>query len=88
MNELLLNWLKLNLIKRKTINYDYDTSHIRRTFIYDTKTYVSNAEVNDALLQLGYHSSTIPDRELYLHFDISSQSQALIKFRTEVLGPH
>lgn len=88
MNKILLNWLDNNLIKCKNINYDYDTSHIHGTFIYDTNIYVSNAEINDAILQLGYHSSTIPDRELYLHFDISSQSPALIKFRTEVLGPH
>ena len=88
MNQSLIDWLENNLIPRKTINYDYDTSQIRTTFIHDTGIYVNNAEVNDAILQLGYHSSTTPEHELYLHFDISSQSPALIKYRTEVLGPH
>lgn len=88
MNQSLIDWLKLNLIPRETINYDYDTSQIRAAFIHDTAVYVNNAEVNDAVLQLGYRSSTTPEHELYLHFDISSQSPALIKYRTEVLGPH
>ena len=88
MNPTLIDWLKNNLIPRKTINNDYDTSQIREAFIHDTGVYVNNAEVNDAVLQLGYHSSTTPEHELYLHFDISSQSPALIKYRTEVLGPH
>ena len=44
MNKILLNWLDNNLIKCKNINYDYDTSHIHGTFIYDTNIYVSNAD--------------------------------------------
>lgn len=88
MNRTLIDWLKNNLIPRKTINNDYDTSQIREAFIHDTGVYVNNTEVNDAVLQLGYHSSTTPEHGLYLHFDISSRSPALIKYRTEVLGPH
>lgn len=87
MNQILLSWLKSNLIKQKTINYDFDTSHIRITFEYDTKIYVSNDEVNDALLQLGYCSPN-PVNDPYRHFDVSAQSPALIKYRNEVLGPH
>lgn len=88
MNQSLIEWLENNLIPRKTINYDYDTSQIRTTFVHDTGIYVTNNEVNDAILRLGYHSSSNPEHELYLHFDISSQSPALIKYRTEVLGRH
>lgn len=88
MNQTLIDWLENNLTPRKTINNEYDTSHIRSAFEHDTKIYVTNDEVNDAILQLGYHSSSSPEHELYLHFDISSQSPALIKYRTEVLGPH
>lgn len=88
MNQTLIDWLKNNLIPRKTINNDYDTSHIRSAFIHDTNIYVNNVEVNDAILQLGYRSSATPEHELYLHFGISSQSPALIKYRNEVLGPH
>ena len=79
MNQILLSWLKSNLIKQKTINYDFDTSHIRITF--------ENDEVNDALLQLGYCSPN-PVNDPYRHFDVSAQSPALIKYRNEVLGPH
>ena len=79
MNQILLSWLKSNLIKQKTINYDFDTSHIRITF--------ENDEVNDALLQLGYCSPN-PVNDPYRHVDVSAQSPALIKYRNEVLGPH
>ena len=48
MNQTLIDWSKNNLIPRKTINNDYDTSQIREAFIHDTGVYVDNAEVNDA----------------------------------------
>ncbi len=85
--EILINWIHENIVKRQNINYDYDTSHIRTVFMHDTGIYVSNEEVNDAMLHLGYKIST-PMRDLYLHFDISSRSPALRKYRNEILGSH
>lgn len=87
MNQILLNWLDNNLIKRKSINYDYDTSQIRQAFEHDTHLNVTNDEVNDAVLQLGYKVANFAG-DPYLHFGISSQSPALKIYRNEVFGAH
>ena len=80
-HELLFNWIKNNTTPRSSINYKYDTSHIRLAFEHDTDIYVTNDNVNDVMLQLGYYAT-------YLHFNVSSQSQALIIYQNDVLDSH
>jgi hypothetical protein len=86
-NIFLVNWVSTNVIERKTINYDFDTSHIRLAFEKDTHKYASNDEVNEVMRDLGYHSTGY-DTEPYLNFNISSESPALIIYRNEILGSH
>lgn len=87
MNQTLINWLETNLVERNTVNYKFDTSQIRVTFEYETKMYVSNDEVNKAMLQLGFRPANYKNNP-YLVFNVSSQSPALRKYHHKVLGPH
>lgn len=86
-NVTLIKWINANIIKRKSINYNIDTSHIRLAFETDTNVYISNDYVNDIMLQLGYSAAGFAN-DPYLHFNVSSQSPALIKYRNEVLNRH
>ena len=86
-HELLFNWIKNNTTPRSSINYKYDTSHIRLAFEHDTDIYVTNDNVNDVMLQLVYHAASFAN-DPYLHFNVSSQSQALIIYQNDVLGSH
>ena len=86
-HKLLFNWITNNLIKRKTINYNFDTSHIRLAFEHDTNEYISNDELNDIMIQLGFHAASFAN-DPYLNFNISSESPALQIYQNEVLGHH
>lgn len=86
-HQLLFNWITNNLIKRKTINYNFDTSHIRLAFEHDTNEYISNDELNDIMIQLGFHAASFAN-DPYLNFNISSESPALQIYQNEVLGHH
>lgn len=86
-HQLLFNWITSNLIKRKTINYNFDTSHIRLAFEHDTNEYISNDELNDIMIQLGFHAAGFAN-DPYLNFNISSESPALQIYQNEVLGHH
>lgn len=86
-HQLLFNWITSNLIKRKTINYNFDTSHIRLAFEHDTNEYISNDELNDIMIQLGFHAASFAN-DPYLNFNISSESPALQIYQNEVLGHH
>lgn len=85
--EMLIAWLKENLIERSSINYKYDTAAIRLAFEYATKLYVSNDDVNNAMVKLGYRPAG-HSNDPYLNFNLSSQSPALIIYQTKVLGAH
>lgn len=86
-HQLLFNWITSNLIKRKTINYNFDTSHIRLAFEHDTNEYISNDELNDIMIQLGFHAASFAN-DPYLNFNISSESPALQIYQNEILGHH
>lgn len=86
-HQLLFNWITSNLIKRKTINYNFDTSHIRLAFEHDTNEYISNDELNDIMIQLDFHAASFAN-DPYLNFNISSESPALQIYQNEVLGHH
>lgn len=85
--DILVDWLERNLIPRKSINNEVDTSCIRLAFEHDTKIYVDNDTVNDITLALGYHAANFAN-DPYLVFNVSAQSPALQIYWNEVLGPH
>jgi hypothetical protein len=86
-HDTLLDWLSMNLIKTRSINYKIDTAMIRKAFMHRTSIYVDNIAVNSVMFELGYHAANFSN-DPYLSFNVSSQSPALQIYRTEVLGPH
>lgn len=86
-HNILINWLTTNIVPRKSINHNFDTSVIRQTFTYETNLYVDNDIINDAMLELGYHAANFAN-DPYLIFNISAQSPALQIYQNKILGRH
>lgn len=50
-----LNWIKNNIFERKTLNFKYHTYHLKHLIQWDTGIYMTENQMKDAMLQLGYY---------------------------------
>ncbi len=83
--DIFINWAERYLTPIKNINYKIDTSHIRESFMAACANgfYLDNHSVNLTLSKIGYRR----DKEyskIYLHWNISSKSPALLRWRDMV----
>lgn len=85
---ILIDWIKRFLIPIKSINSDIDTSDIREAFTqtYIKAFYLDNETINEAMLELGYHTSNFTSAP-YLCFNVSSQSPAFRLYREWISNP-
>lgn len=80
---IIMYWIKNNLVSTPKINYDVDTSFIRRSFIelYRFGFYIDNYTLNDILCEYGFVHGRIT-HDPYLNWNISSKSRAIQIYRS------
>lgn len=70
-----LNWIRTNLLQRKTIN-SYHTSYgLKHLLERDTRIYLTNNQFKDAMWMCGYKPKDV--NELNWRYAISEKSPAL-----------
>ena len=74
---LVCNWIRNNIIPRKTPLYGYSSYKLKHIFEHDTKLYLTNNEFKDAMLMCGY--SPVNANELNWEYCISKKSPALLR---------
>lgn len=79
----IIKWIMHNLTPTDKINYDLDTSDIRRSFIelYRHGFYIDNYTLNSLLDECGFIHGALT-HEPYLRWNISSKSRAIQIYRS------
>lgn len=73
------DWIKKNLIPRKTINFDHSSYGIKHFLEDDTGIYLTNNAFKDAMWLTGF--SPFDSNELNWHYGVSKKSPAFMAKR-------
>ena len=72
---LIMNWIRKNIIPRKTFNLTASSYRLKHYLERDTGLYLTNNEFKDAMLICGY--TPYYENELNWHYRISQKSPCL-----------
>lgn len=77
--QLAVEWIKNNIIPRKTPNPDHSSYGLKHRMEEETGLYTTNNQFKDAMLMCGFH----PDNETALNWTycISAKSPCIIRYK-------